>query len=87
MWVQSLSRSPGGGNGNPLQCSCLGNPMDRGAYSPWGCKEIPAHSASSLQRARVPLPPWLRPAPPAPQAVRLPSVPVVEINIHREMNE
>ena len=35
------------------------------------------HSASSLQRARVPLPPWLRPAPPSPQAVRLPSVPVV----------
>ena len=26
-WV----RSPGGGNGNPLQYSCLGNPMDRGA--------------------------------------------------------
>ena len=25
-------RFPGGGNGNPLQCFCLGNPMDRGAY-------------------------------------------------------
>ena len=25
-------RSPGGGNGNPLQCSCLGNPMDRGSW-------------------------------------------------------
>ena len=24
--------SPGGGNGNPLQCSCLGNPMDRGIW-------------------------------------------------------
>ena len=24
-------RSPEGENGNPLQCSCLGNPMDRGA--------------------------------------------------------
>ena len=23
---------PGGGNGNPLQYSCLGNPMDRGAW-------------------------------------------------------
>ena len=22
----------GGGNGNPLQCSCLGNPMNRGAW-------------------------------------------------------
>ena len=25
-------RSPGGGNGNPLQCSCLKNPTDRGAW-------------------------------------------------------
>ena len=27
-------RSPGEGNGNPLQYSCLGNPMDRGAWWP-----------------------------------------------------
>ena len=37
MWetrVQSLGRedSPGEGNGNPLQHSCLGNPMDGGAW-------------------------------------------------------
>ena len=25
-------RSPGGGHGNPLQCSCLESPMDRGAW-------------------------------------------------------
>ena len=25
-------RSPGGGSGNPLQYSCLGNSMDRGAW-------------------------------------------------------
>ena len=25
-------RSPGGGRGNPLQYSCLGNPMDKGAW-------------------------------------------------------
>ena len=25
-------RSPGGGHGHPLQCSCLENPMDRGAW-------------------------------------------------------
>ena len=33
-WVQSLGRenSPGEGNGNPLQYSCLENPMDRGAW-------------------------------------------------------
>ena len=27
-----LSGSPGGGNGNPLQDSCLKTPMDRGAW-------------------------------------------------------
>ena len=30
--VPGLRRCPGGGNGNPLQYSCLGNPMDRGAW-------------------------------------------------------
>ena len=29
--VSGLGRSPGGGNGNPLQYSCLVNPMNRGA--------------------------------------------------------
>ena len=27
-----LGRSPGGGHGNPLQNSCLGNPMDTGTW-------------------------------------------------------
>ena len=30
--VPGSGRSPGEGNGNPLQCSCLENPMDRGAW-------------------------------------------------------
>ena len=30
--VPGWGRSPGGRNGNPLQCSCLKNPMDRGAW-------------------------------------------------------
>ena len=30
--IPGLGRSPGGGHGNPLQCSCLENPMDRGAW-------------------------------------------------------
>ena len=29
--IPGLGRSPGEGNGNPLQCSFLGNPIDRGA--------------------------------------------------------
>ena len=30
--IPGLGRSPGGGNGNPLQYSCLEDPMDRGAW-------------------------------------------------------
>ena len=30
--VPGLERSPGGGHGNPLQYSCLENPMDREAW-------------------------------------------------------
>ena len=30
--IPGLGISPGEGNGNPLQCSCMKNPMDRG---PW----------------------------------------------------
>ena len=30
--IPGLGRFPGEGNGNPLQCSCLGNLMDRGAW-------------------------------------------------------
>ena len=40
--IPGSGRSPGGGNGNLLQYSCLENPMDRRAlagYGPQGCKE------------------------------------------------
>ena len=40
--IPGLGRSPGGGHGSPLQCSCLDNPMDRGAWGAtvyWGCTE------------------------------------------------
>ena len=30
--ISGLGRSPGGGNGNPLQYSCLENPIDREAW-------------------------------------------------------
>ena len=41
--IPGLGRSPGEGNGNLLQYSCLENSMDRGAwrgYNPWGHKEL-----------------------------------------------
>ena len=31
-WIPGLGRSPQGGHGNPLQCSCLESPMDRRAW-------------------------------------------------------
>ena len=30
--VPGSGRSPGEGNGSPIQCSCLENPMDRGVW-------------------------------------------------------
>ena len=41
--IPGLGRSSGEGNGNPLQFSCLENPMDRGAWQAivhGGCKEL-----------------------------------------------
>ena len=41
--IPGSGRAPGEGNGNPIQYSCLGNPMDRGSlvgYSPQGCKKV-----------------------------------------------
>ena len=42
--IPGLGRSPGEGNSNPLKCSCLGSPLDRGTwwaiYSPSGHKEL-----------------------------------------------
>ena len=32
--IPGLGRSPGEGNGNPPECSCLENPMDGGAWRP-----------------------------------------------------
>ena len=40
--IPGSGRSPGGGHGNPLQYTCLENPMDRGAslgFGPQGHKE------------------------------------------------
>ena len=36
-WIPGSGRSPGGGNGNPFQYSCLENPMDRGTWQATVC--------------------------------------------------
>ena len=44
--VPGWGRSPGGGNGNPLQYSRLENPMDRGAW--WATAHGAANSKTRL---------------------------------------
>ena len=44
--IPGLGRSPGGGHGNPLQCSCPENPMDRGAW--WATVHGAAKSCTQL---------------------------------------
>ena len=39
--ISGLERSPGGGHGNPLQCSYLESPMDRGARQATVCGSAP----------------------------------------------
>ena len=46
--IPALGRSPGGGQGNPLQYSCLENPMDRGAW--WATVHRFAKNQTQLKR-------------------------------------
>ena len=46
--VPGLGRSPGGGHGNPLQYSCLKNPMDRGVQ--WATVHKVSTSVTWLKR-------------------------------------
>ena len=52
--IPGSERSPGEGNGNPLQYSCLENPMDRGAW------QATVHGVSRVGHdlATKPLSPW-----------------------------
>ena len=45
--IAGLGRSPGEGHGNPLQYSCLENPMDRGAW--WAT----VHTVAELDMTEV----------------------------------
>ena len=49
-WVlmPGSGRSPGGGHGNPLQYSCLENPIDRGAW--WATVQGVAKGQTSLKQ-------------------------------------
>ena len=57
--IPGTGRSPGEGNGNPLQYSCLENFMDRGAWrvacSPWGGKESDTTNTFTFRSFYIPL--------------------------------
>jgi hypothetical protein len=54
--ISGSGRSPGVGNGNPLQYSCLRNPMKRGAwratYSSWGHERVRYNLATKQQQLK-----------------------------------
>ena len=50
--IPGLGRSPGEGNGNPLQYSCLENPVDRGAW--WVTVHGVAKSQTKLKQLSKP---------------------------------
>ena len=54
--IPGSERSSGSGNGNPLQYSCLGNPMDRGAWwgsSSWSNKESDTTEQLSMHTPKI----------------------------------
>ena len=46
--IPGLGRSPGEGNGNPLQSSCLENPMDGGTLQSMGSQRVGHNLVTSL---------------------------------------
>ena len=63
-FIPESGRSPGGGNGNPLQCSCLENPVDRGAWraivhgvtNSWMTERLNTDDKTSAQKKEAVLP-------------------------------
>ena len=49
--IPGLGRSPGEGNGNPLQYSCLRNPIGRGAW--WAAVHAVAKSQTHLNNQTI----------------------------------
>ena len=49
--VPESGRSPEGGHGNPLQCSCLGNTTDRGGW--WATVHRVAKSQTRLKQLSI----------------------------------
>ena len=75
--IPRSGRSPGGGHGNPLQYSCLENPMDKGAW--WAVVHRVTKSWTQLKQLRMHLvlsgpskSPWG--PPPTPRGIQYPNL-------------
>ena len=56
-WFPGLARAPGEGNGNSLQYSCLGNPMEKGAWQAtvhWVAKKVSHNLVTKQQQIADP---------------------------------
>ena len=76
--IPGWGRSPGGGNGNPLQYSCLENSMDRGGWwvtVPWGHKESDSNEQLTHTHTHTNYDPGIKPRSPTLQADALTSEP------------
>ena len=52
----NIEINSGEGNGNPVQYSCLENPVDRGAWhaiDPWGWKRVGHDSAANNNKLKL----------------------------------
>ena len=56
--IPGSGRLPGEGNGNPLQYSCLENPMDRRAWCPRGRKESDTTERLHFHESKCRTPRW-----------------------------
>ena len=55
--IPGWGRSPGGGSGNPFQYSCLGSPMDRGAWRATSHRVAKSQTRLSMHTSEMSAPP------------------------------
>ena len=66
--IPGSGRSPGEGNGNPLQYSCLGNPMDRGTW------QATVYAAAAAAKSRQSCPTLCDPIDGSPPGSSVPGI-------------
>ena len=57
--IHGLGRSPGGGNGYPLRCSCLENPLDRGTWRATQSQRLQSDGHNAAIKSSLQTSPWI----------------------------